>query len=138
MTGTSAALPLTLAPTADENEALAYGVIARLPARFATKLDAVALRVDELADDDLLDELGIEDPFELTGAYTGRPHGEKSSLDSGALPDIILLFRRALLDEGIETGVSLQALVAHAVIHEAGHHLGLSDADMHALEADTG
>lgn len=125
----------TLAPTADEIETLARAAITRLPGRFRAALDGVALRVDELADDDLLDELGIEDPFELTGAYTGRPVGEKSSLDSGALPDMIHLFRRALLDEWIETGVSLEALIAHVVIHEAGHHLGLSDADMHALEA---
>ena len=130
---TIASAPL-FAPTLDDVAVLAGAAIARLPARFRTLLDGVALHVEELADDALLDELGIEDPFELTGAYTGRPVGTKSSLDSGALPDMIQLFRRALLDEWIETGVSLQALVTHVVIHEAGHHFGLSDADMHALE----
>ena len=54
--------------------------------------------------------------------------------DIAAMPDMIHLYRRAILDEWIETGVSLEALVAHVVIHEIGHHFGLSDADMHALE----
>ena len=96
------------------------------------------LRIDELADDAVLDELGIDDPFELTGLYGGRPVGEKSSLDTAAMPDRIHLYRRALLDEWIETGVALEALVAHIVIHEIGHHFGLSDGAMLALEQAAG
>jgi predicted Zn-dependent protease with MMP-like domain len=92
------------------------------------------LRVEEFAEDAVLAELGIEDPFDLSGLYTGRPLGDKSSAESGALPDMIHLYRRPLLEEWVETGVTLQALVAHVLIHEVGHHFGLSDADMHALE----
>lgn len=128
----------TLAPTAEQIEALARAAIARLPEPFRVHLDGVVLRIDEFAEDDILAEMGIEDPFELTGLYTGRPIGEKSVSDSGALPDMIHLFRRPLLDEWIETGVTLEALVAHVLIHEVGHHFGLSDADMHALEAAAG
>lgn len=129
---------LTLAPDATRIETLARATIARLPEAFARHLDGVVLRVEEFAEEAVLDEMGIDDPFGLTGLYTGRPIGEKSSLDSGALPDMIHLYRRPLLDEWVETGVSLEALVAHVVIHEIGHHFGLSDEDMAALEAMAG
>lgn len=128
----------TLAPGAERIEAIARATIARLPAEFARHLGDVVLRIEDLADDAILAEMGIEDPFELTGLYTGLPIGSKSVDHSGTLPDMIHLFRRAILDEWIETGVSLEALVAHVVIHEIGHHFGLSDEDMHALEAMAG
>jgi predicted Zn-dependent protease with MMP-like domain len=127
-----------VAPDAATIEALARAAIERLPDPFRRFLDDVVLRVEEFADDDVLAELGIEDPFDLSGLYTGRPIGEKSVSDSGALPDMIHLFRRSLLEEWVETGVSLEALVRHVVIHEVGHHFGLSDADMHALERAAG
>jgi len=128
----------TLAPDADRIEALARAAIARLPDAFRQHLGDVVLRIEEIAEDDVLAELGIEDPFELTGLYTGRPVGDKSISDFGTMPDMIHLYRRALLDEWIETGVSLEALVSHVLIHEVGHHFGLSDADMHALEQAAG
>ena len=123
-----------MAPGAERIEAIARATIARLPAPFAAHLGDVVLRIEEFADDATLDEMGIENPFELTGLYSGLPVGSKSVGHSGAMPDMIHLFRRAILDEWIETGVSLEALVAHVVIHEIGHHFGLSDEDMHALE----
>ena len=95
----------------------------------------VVLIVEEFADDETLDAMGIDDPFDLTGLYHGRPVGEKSSFESGALPDRIHLYRRALLDEWCATGVDLRELITHVVVHEVGHHFGLSDDDMHALEA---
>jgi len=127
--------PALLAPDCDAIERIARDVLARLPEPFAAHLDGVLFRVEEFAEDAVLDELGIEDPFALSGLYTGRPIGEKSSHDSGTLPDMIQLFRRALLDEWVETGVALDRLIAHVVIHEVGHHFGLSDADMEAIEA---
>jgi len=130
--------PPLLAPDAQTIEVLARDVIARLPEAFAAHLDDVILRVEEFAEEEVLADLEIEDPFELTGLYTGRPIGDKSVSDSGAMPDMITLYRRPLLDEWVETGVALDALIAHVVIHEVGHHFGLSDADMHALEAAAG
>ncbi|TZG24132.1 metallopeptidase family protein [Sphingomonas montanisoli] len=124
----------TFAPDADRLEAIARATIAKLPAEFAAHIGDVVLRIEDFADDETLAEMGIENPFELTGLYTGRPIGEKSIDLSGTLPDMIHLYRRAILDEWVETGVSIEALVAHVVIHEIGHHFGLSDADMHALE----
>jgi predicted Zn-dependent protease with MMP-like domain len=133
MPGPDQSGPLT-APDAATIEAYARAALAALPAPFAAHLGDVVLLVEELADDETLDALGIEDPFELTGLYHGRPIGEKSSLDSGALPDRIHLYRRAILDEWIDSGVALDVLVAHVLVHEVGHHFGLSDEDMHALE----
>jgi predicted Zn-dependent protease with MMP-like domain len=126
------------APDAAAIERLARQALARLPAAFRAHLGDVVLRVEEFAEDAVLDEFGIEDPFELTGLYSGRPVGEKSSSDSGALPDMIHLYRRPLLDEWVDTGVSLEALVTHVLVHEVGHHFGLSDDDMHALEEAAG
>lgn len=126
------------APTAAEIEALARATIAQLPPQFRAHLGDVVLRVDEFADEEALAELGIEDAFDLTGLYRGRPVGEKSSMDWGALPDMIHLYRRPILDEWAADGETLERLVAHIVIHEIGHHFGLSDADMHALEDSVG
>ncbi len=122
------------APGADGIEAIARAAIARLPDEFRVHLGDVVLIVEDYADDETLAALGIEHPLDLTGLYHGRPLGEKSSMDSGSLPDRIHLYRRAILDEWIETGVRLDDLVVHVTIHEIGHHFGLSDADMHALE----
>ncbi len=122
------------APDADAIEAVARATIAKLPARFRAHLGEVVFVVDEIADEETLALLGIEHPLDLTGLYHGRPLGEKSSTESGALPDRIHLYRRAILDEWIETDVRLDDLVAHVTIHEIGHHFGLSDDDMYALE----
>ena len=124
----------TFAPDAAEIERLADAAIAALPDHFRRHLDGVVLRIEEFADDEVLDAMGIEDPFELTGLYTGRPIGEQSSMLSGELPAIVHLYRRPLLDEWVETGVALEALITHVIVHEIGHHFGLSDADMHAIE----
>jgi predicted Zn-dependent protease with MMP-like domain len=123
-----------LAPDADAIEAIARATMARLPGAFRRHLDDVVLRIDEFADDETLDALGIDDPFQLSGLYRGQPVGMKSIGETGALPDMIHLYRRALLDEWIEGGETLEALVSHVMIHEIGHHFGLSDDDMHALE----
>ena len=124
----------TFAPSAADIERLAEQAIARMPDHFRRHLEGVVLQVDEFAHDEVLDQLGIEDAFDLTGLYTGRPIGEQSSMHSGELPAMIHLYRRPLLEEWAETGVSLEELVAHVIVHEVGHHFGLSDDDMHALE----
>ena len=128
----------TFAPDAATIERLADEAIARLPEPFRRHLQGVVLRVEEFADEKVLREMGIEDPFDLTGLYTGRPIGEQSSMLSGELPAMIHLYRRPLLDEWAETGVSLEALVTHVIVHEVGHHFGFSDADMHAIEDAAG
>jgi predicted Zn-dependent protease with MMP-like domain len=128
----------TFAPDAAEIERLAEAAIARMPADFRRHLDDVVLRVDDYAEEAVLDEMGIDDALDLTGLYTGRPIGEQSSMDSGRMPAMIHLYRLPLLHEWAETGVSLEALVSHVIVHEVGHHFGFSDADMHAIEDAAG
>jgi predicted Zn-dependent protease with MMP-like domain len=127
-----------VAPDADVIERLAQAAMARLPEPFRAHLADVVLRVEEFADAETLYALGIDDPFALSGLYRGRPVGEKSIADNAALPDMIFLYRRALLDEWVEDGETLEALVTHVLVHEVGHHFGLSDEDMHALEEAAG
>ena len=123
------------APGLAEIEALALAALARLPEAFRVHLDGVAVLVEDFADEETLAAMGIADPFELTGIYEGVPVGERHSAPSGTLPDRIRLFRSPILDEWIARGdETLEHLVAHVLIHEVGHHFGLSDADIEALE----
>jgi predicted Zn-dependent protease with MMP-like domain len=128
----------TYAPDAAAIERLADAAIARLPEAFRRHLANVVLRVEEFADDEVLDALGAEDAFEISGLYSGRSMREKNSWASGELPPMIHLYRRPLLDEWAEGGVSLEALITHVIVHEVGHHFGFSDADMHAIEEQAG
>ncbi len=112
-------------------EAMARRTIDGLPAEFAGLAQQVAVRVEEFASDEFLDELEIDDPLELTGLYEGIPLTQKSVLDQPLGPDTIWLFRRAILDEWAARGdVTLGDLVAHVVVHELAHHFGWSDEDI--------
>jgi predicted Zn-dependent protease with MMP-like domain len=92
--------------------------------------------VHDFADDAVLDDLGIEDAFELTGLYQGVDLSRRSVFDPSPEPARIFLYRRPILDEWAERGdVSLAELVAHVLTHEIGHHVGLSDDDIDAIEA---
>ena len=125
-------------PSNAEIEAIARAALERLPAPFAASLGDVVLLVEDFADDQTLREMGIDDPFELTGLYEGVPLTERSVEQSGALPDRVRLFRRPILDEWADGEDTLEHLVTHVLIHEIGHHFGLSDDDMHALEEQVG
>ena len=123
------------APSLAEIEALARAALDRLPEPFAATAREVLLQVDEFATEEVLTEMGIEDPYELTGLYVGRPLTERSIDESGRFPDQVFLYRAPILLEWTESEEeSLEHLVAHVLIHEIGHHFGLSDEDMHALE----
>lgn len=121
-------------PTAAEFEAEARAVLARLPAQFRLSLTDVVLRVEEFATREQLTAVGMTDPWELTGLYEGVALPDRSQWDHDTLPSVITLFRQPLLAEIQYTVVAFTDLVRHVVIHEAGHHFGFSDEDIHALE----
>ena len=121
-------------PSADEIEVIARRTLDSLPRPFADSLPDIVLLVEEFADDETLAAMDIDDPFELSGIYEGVPLTERSVEQSGTLPERIRLFRRSILDEWAGSDETLEHLVAHVLIHEVGHHFGLSDEDMHALE----
>ena len=128
----------TYAPDAAAIERLAQAALQRMPERFRRHLGNVVLRIDDFADEEVLAALGIEDPFDLSGLYSGRSLDKQDSWASGELPPMIHLYRRPLLDEWAETGVSLEALITHVIVHEVGHHFGFSDEEMHAIEEQAG
>ncbi|MEZ5912311.1 MAG: metallopeptidase family protein [Paracoccaceae bacterium] len=123
------------APDLEMIERLARAAMAALPGPFAKAAAAISLRVEDFAPEDILAELGIDDPFELTGLYDGIPLTERSVTDQPVRPEAIWLFRRPILDEWAERGdVELDALVAHVLVHELAHHFGWSDADIAAID----
>ena len=125
-------------PSAVEIEEIARAALNALPAPFSESLGDVVLLVEDFADDATLRSMGIDDPFELSGIYEGIPLTEQSVGQSGALPETVRLFRRPILDEWASGDDTLEHLVAHVLVHEIGHHFGLSDDDMHALEDAAG
>lgn len=122
------------APDADAMEAMALRSLESLPIEFREQMGNVVLRLEEYADPESLEAVGLDHPMQLSGLYTGRPLGDKSVSDFGTLPDVIHLYRQPILAEAAERGIGVERLVHHVLIHEVGHHFGLSDADMHALE----
>jgi predicted Zn-dependent protease with MMP-like domain len=128
-------LPDSIAPDAALVEDLAMQAIAALPEPFAQAARAVVLRVEEFADPEILEALGIEDAYDLTGLYDGVPLTEKSMADQVQQPDAIWLFRRPILDEWIARGdVSLAELVTHVLVHELAHHFGWSDDEIARID----
>ncbi|HHX90984.1 MAG TPA: metallopeptidase family protein [Paracoccus sp.] len=123
------------APGLADIEALAEAARDSLPAPFAAAAAGVALQVLDFAPEEILAEMGIEDPFELTGLYQGVPMTEKSLFDTPGQPDVIWLFRAAILDEWLARGdVTLGHLVTHIYVHELAHHLGWSDEDIARID----
>ena len=123
-----------LEPGIAEFEAAARAVLANLPQPFREPLADVVLRIAEFATPEQLAAVDLHDRWDLTGLYEGVALPEQSQWDPEVLPPVITLFRQPLLAEMRETEVEFAALVRHVVIHEAGHHFGLSDENMHALE----
>ena len=121
-------------PSPDQMQMMAEQVLATLPQQFRDDLSEVILRVEEFATQEQLASVGLENKWHLTGLYEGRPVPDSSIWESGTMPPRIWLFRQPLVAEWRETGVRMDDLVRHVVVHEAGHHFGFSDDDMHWLE----
>ena len=113
---------------------MAKAALQALPASFREHLHDIVIQVEDFATREQLDAVGIEDQWHLSGLYEGRPLSEQSVWDASEMPPIVTLFRRPLIAEWDDTGVRLDDLVRHVVVHEIGHHFGFSDEEMHALE----
>ncbi|MFZ4066006.1 MAG: metallopeptidase family protein [Phenylobacterium sp.] len=126
----------SLAPSLDDIARLAEAAFAELPEAFRRLAGEVLFRVDDFPDEEVLDALGIQDPFELTGLYQGVDIAQRSILGPAPESSWIFLFRRPLLDEWADRGdVTLAELVSHVLVHEIGHHFGLSDEQIDRIEA---
>jgi predicted Zn-dependent protease with MMP-like domain len=123
-------------PTDEELVAIANAALAELPAKLLAKVKGIAILVEDFPDDDVLDDLGLESPYDLLGLYQGV------SLDRQGVGmvrhdlDRILLYRGPILNAWCDSGEDLEALVRNTLIHEIGHHVGLSDEDMERLETE--
>ena len=123
------------APTLAEMEAMAHEVFDRLPAEFRGLCEGLIIRVDDFATDEVLDQMGIENEFDLLGLFQGIGLPFQSGSDPSPMPNMIWLYRRPILDYWAEHDETLGHIVRHVLIHEIGHHFGLSDDDMEAIEA---
>lgn len=125
------------APSLDDFAALAETAFAAMPEAFRRMAGDVVFRISDFAEEALLADLGIADPFELTGLYSGVDLSRRSVFGLETSAPMVFLFRRPILDEWAEHGeVTLGELITHVLVHEIGHHFGLSDDDIHAIEAD--
>ena len=141
MTDSQTGLPFAAmrAPSDADIEALAEAAFAQLPASFRGLCEGLVIQVIDFPDDETLDELGAESEFDLLGLFRGRGLPDRPAVEeTGAMPNMIWLYRRPLLDFWCEGEDTLGALVTHVLVHEIGHHFGLSDADMEAIEAAAG
>jgi len=125
-----------LPPSADLIADLAEEALAGIPAALRERVRGVSILVEDAADDETLDALGLESVWDLTGLYRGIPFGQAEGVDVRHAPDMILLYREPILLEWIETGEDLRRLVRTVLIHEIAHHFGFSDADITRLERE--
>ena len=130
-----AARRFTTPPTLEEMAEIAEEALSAIPADLLRHARSIAIRVEDFADEETLAEMGIDNPFDLTGLYTGVPLPQQSVSDPRGLPEMIYLYHQPILAEWCDTGEDLTRLVRHVLIHEIGHHFGFSDEEMDAIEA---
>jgi predicted Zn-dependent protease with MMP-like domain len=124
-----------LAPTLADFERLAEAAYAELPGHFRGLCEALVIRIDDFADEEVLDHLGAESEFDVLGLFRGRglAQGEAFGV-TGQFPNMVWLYRRPILDYWAEHEEALGAIIRHVLVHEIGHHFGLSDEDMMRIE----
>jgi predicted Zn-dependent protease with MMP-like domain len=124
------------APSLAEFERIAEAAYKRLPSRFRALTRDLVIRIEDFPTDEVLDSLGLQSPFDLLGLYSGVDLAKKSVMDVTSLPDMVFLYRRPILDYWAEHKETLGGIITHVLVHEIGHHFGLSDADMARIEAE--
>ena len=127
------------APTLADFERMAEEAWARLPEEFRALTGHVILKIEDFPTDEVLEELEAETPFDLLGLFHGVGLAQDMAVaETGRMPNMVFLYRRPILDYWAEHDETLGHLIAHVLIHEIGHHFGLSDEDMEAIEARAG
>ena len=126
------------APSLAEVEALAIAAYERLPQKFRALCEGLVIRVDDFPTEEVLDELGAQTEFDLLGLFQGVGLPFQSESAPVQMPNMVWLYRRPILDYWAEHDETLGAIVTHVLVHEIGHHFGLSDDDMAAIEANVG
>src|SRR5690606_1790634 len=126
-----------LSPSLEELEMLALDSYTHLPEEFRTLTGEIVIQVADFPTDEIMDDLSLETPFDLLGLFEGRGIAERWTPQTGEGPNRITLYRRAILDYWAENEETLGSIVTHVLIHEIGHHFGLSDDDMEKIEAET-
>ena len=126
------------APSLDEIEVIAIEAFRRLPTKFRALCEDLVIRVEDFPTDEVLDQMGAESEFDLLGLFQGVGLPQQSNNDVARLPNMIWLYRRPILDYWAEHDEALGRIVRHVLVHEIGHHFGLSDDDMAAIEANSG
>jgi predicted Zn-dependent protease with MMP-like domain len=125
------------APDIAAFEGIAQDAFSRLPEAFRRLCDGVVIKIDDFPDDETLDEMEAETPFDLLGLFRGIGLAQASAtLQTGQFPNMVWLYRRPILDYWAEHDETLGHVITHVLVHEIGHHFGLSDADMEALEKE--
>ncbi|ORE94876.1 metallopeptidase family protein [Aurantimonas sp. 22II-16-19i] len=115
-------------------EAMAIAAYADLPQEFRSLCGEIRFIVADFPEEDVIEEMELETEFDILGLFEGRPIGDLGVPVTGEMTNRILLYRRPILDFWAENDETLEAIVRHVLIHEIGHHFGLSDADMEDLE----
>jgi predicted Zn-dependent protease with MMP-like domain len=128
--------PSAQAPSLAEFESIADAAFKRLPPRFRDLCKEVVIGVEDFPTDDVLNSMGIDSPFDLLGLYHGVDLARQSVTHASAMPEMVFLYRRPILDYWAEHAETLGAIVTHVLVHEIGHHFGLSDADMERIEEE--
>jgi predicted Zn-dependent protease with MMP-like domain len=128
------ALSDQLSPSLQEFELMALEIYAHLPAEFRNLTGEIIILIAEFPTDEIMDDLALESPFDLLGLFEGRGIAERWNPSTGEGPNRVTLYRRAILDYWAENEETLGDIIAHVLIHEIGHHFGLSDDDMERIE----
>jgi len=126
------------APSLEEFEVIAAEAYRRLPAKFRALCEGLVIQVDDFPTEEVLDHMEIDDPFDLMGLFQGVGLPFRSDSVPGQMPNMVWLYRRPILDYWAEHDDTLGAVVTHVLVHEIGHHFGLSDEDMEAIEEAAG
>ena len=126
-----------LAPTLADLELIADEAFAALPEAFKILCEGVVIRIEDFPDEETLDELEAESEFDLLGLFRGRGLAHRGAvMETGEFPNMVWLYRRPILDYWAEHEETLGHVITHVLVHEIGHHFGLSDEDMEEIERE--